>query len=179
MRHVSRDISPNSRASLHLPSIVLLSRRQIPIPTLISPAMDGFLTTLASAAQIWPAGLYRESTCVSPRGRLNRRRTLGVYVYGAIEPRVVVYIGHYGTGVYDCNRLHYGGDCMYAAPWFRGTVWGVNEAPATHMAPPVTRVTSAPRHNSLWLPVGGLPQKFSSFHNFGSVGVIIPGFFCS
>ena len=36
------------------------------------------------------------------------------------------------------------GGCMYAAPWFRGTVWGVNEAPATHMAPPVTRVTSAP-----------------------------------
>ena len=64
-------------------------------------------------------------------------------VYGAIELRVV-YIGHYGTGVYDCNRLHYGRGCMsYAAPWFRGTVWGVNEAPATHMAPPVTRVTSA------------------------------------
>ena len=59
-------------------------------------------------------------------------------VYGAIELRVL-YIGHYGTGVYDCNRLHYGN----AAPWFRGTVWGVNEAPATHMAPPVTRVTSA------------------------------------
>ena len=73
---------------------------------------------------------------MSPRGRLNRRRTLGVY--GAIEPHVVVYIGHYG-----CNRLHYGG-CMYPAPWFRGTVWGVNEAPAAHMAPPVTRVTSAP-----------------------------------
>ena len=28
-------------------------------------------------------------------------------VYGAIELRVV-YIGYYGTGVYDCNRLHYG-----------------------------------------------------------------------
>ena len=64
--------------------------------------------------------------------------------------------------------------CMsYAAPWFRGTVWGVNEAPATHMAPPVTRVTSARD------PVGGLAQNPSSFHNFESVGVIIHGFFCS
>ena len=101
---MSRDISPNSRASLHLPPL----SRQIPIPTLISPAMDGFLTTLASAAQIWPAGslgYMGESTCVSPRGRLNRRRTMGVY--GAIELRVL-YIGHYGNGVYDCNRLHYG-----------------------------------------------------------------------
>ena len=46
--------------------------------------------------------------------------------------------------------------CMYAARarWFRGTVWGVNEAPATQMAPPVTRVTSAQE-----LPVGGLTQK--------------------
>ena len=53
--------------------------------------MDGFLTTLASVAQIWPAGLYGdEGTYVGPRVRLNRRRTLGVY--GAIEPHVVVYI---------------------------------------------------------------------------------------
>ena len=45
---------------------------------------------------------------------------------------------------------------MYAARarWFRGAVWGVNEAPATQMAPPVTRVTSAQE-----LPVGGLAQK--------------------
>ena len=50
---------------------------------------------------------------------------------------------------------------VYAAPWFRGTVWGVNEAPATHMAPPVTRVTSAPK-TGLWLPVGGLAQKLFS-----------------
>ena len=46
------------------------------------------------------------------------------------------------------------GGCMYAAPWFRGTVWGVNEAPATQMAPPVTRVTSAQE-----LPGGGLAQN--------------------
>lgn len=65
--HVSRDMS---RASLHLPP---LSRQ---IPTLISPAMDGFLTT--PAARIWPAGFYRESTCVSPRVPLNRRRTMGL-----------------------------------------------------------------------------------------------------
>ena len=50
--HVSRDMSANSRASLNLAPL----SRQIPIPTLISPAMDGFLTTLASAARIWPAG---------------------------------------------------------------------------------------------------------------------------
>ena len=111
--------------------------RQIPIPTLISPAMDGFLTTLASAAQIWPAGLYRESTCVSPRGRLNRRRTL-IWCNRAaciLDTMALVYMTSIGYTM---------GGCMYAAPWFRGTVWGVNEAPAAHMAPPVTRVTSAP-----------------------------------
>ena len=69
--------------------------RQIPIPTLISPAMDGFLTTLASAAQIWPVGsrvIPGEHMCES-EGRLNRRRTMG-----AIELRVL-YIGHYMTAI--------------------------------------------------------------------------------
>lgn len=74
---------------------------------------------------------------MSPRGRLNRRRTLGVY--GAIEP-------HVSSCILDTMAAigYTMGGCMYAAPWFRGTVWGVNEAPAAHMAPPVTRVTSAP-----------------------------------
>ena len=56
------------------------------------------------------------------------------------------------------------GGCMYAAPWFRGTVWGVNEAPAAHMAPPVTRVTSAPEtQQPLATPSVVSPKSFPLF----------------